>query len=940
MNKKMNMAVLAAVDAGKTTLSESLLYLTGTIRKAGRVDHKDAFLDTHELERRRGITIFSKMARMEMGDLSLTLLDTPGHVDFTAETERTLLAADMALLLISAADGVTGHTIELWNLLARYQIPTVIFINKMDQNGANADRVMQDLQSNLEERCIRFDAWRPELSGEGRSDLTGDAKDHDAYGADAGTYSGSGGSKSSAEDLEELYDQIAMCDEAAMEVFLETSRIPDSMCAKLVRERKLFPCFPGSALKMEGVRELIRALTAFAPADQYPAEFGARCYKVSRDEKGNRLTWLKITGGALKVRSQIEEDKITQIRFYSGDKYTASDEAAAGDIVAVTGLTQSWCGQTFGSCPPGEEMFTQSVLSYDLIWPESIDRLQMFGKLQELSEEIPEIAPQLDEKGESIHVRVMGEVQTQILQAIVQERYDTEISFGEGRIVYRETIATSAEGVGHFEPLRHYAEVHLYLEPGEKGSGIVYGSDCPTDILAQHWQRLILNMLRAHKQVGVLTGSELTDVKVTLISGRAHLKHTVGGDFRQAGRRALRQGLMKCESVLLEPYYDFELDIPSSMIGRAILDIDNFAGHADAPLIEGDFAKLTGYAPVATMQNYQAAVRAYTGGRGALNLKIRGYEPCHNPEEVIEAAGYDPTRDLRNPTWSVFCAHGAGYEVPWEEVDQTAHLPLRSAPRSEGMQWNYNDPEDRVFTGDDHGDASSEGWEKGYEEYRRNEATSEELKQIFERTYGKIERKDLGGYKEKFFGGGRHGPMGLHKPRKVNRKDPILLVDGYNIIFAWQELRGLAERDMNSARTRLAEELSNYQGFHKIPVILVFDAYRVQGQAEHTERYHDVSIVFTKEAETADRYIERAVHRMASEFDITVATSDGAEQVIIWSAGARRMSARELEEEMGRTRKQIREEYLSKEGGGRNRPFEQLLKETKNLKIQERDPES
>ena len=939
-------AVLANVDAGKTTLAEQILLETGVIRRAGRVDHGDSFLDTHELERRRGITIFSKMARIPLGGRDLTLLDTPGHVDFSAETERTLQIADCAVLLISASDGVTGHTMTLWKLLERYRLPTLIFVNKMDQPGADAGEVLGKLQKQLDERCVSFTPW---------TDAAGE--ELQAVPAGKSLYGGGG-------SLEDFYDSAAMCDETAMEAYLEKGVLTDDELRQLFELRKLFPCFFGSALKGEGTGAFLNGLHMLIREKEVPDDFGALCYKISRDEKGNRLSWLKITGGRIRSRALVtghlnppdgagaqtfgeEEDgdcgtesgtqdssegqteKINQIRLYSGDRFTQTEEASAGQVAAVTGLAASFCGQTYGSCTESVSAAVEPVLSYDLVYPPEEDRLVMYGRLRELAEEIPEISPRLEEHSGAIHVRVMGEVQTEILKSLFEERYGTQIAFGDGQIVYRETIEDSAEGVGHFEPLRHYAEVHLLLEPGARGSGIVYESDCPTDLLARNWQRLALSTLRAHRQVGVLTGSELTDIRVTLLSGKAHIKHTVGGDFRQASRRALRQGLMKCRSVLLEPFYNFTLDLPSAYVGRALLDIENAAGHVDPPGIEGEMAHLTGWAPVSTMRNYQAQVRAYTSGRGWLELTARGYGPCHNPEEVIEKAAYDPERDLRNPTWSVFCAHGSGFEVPWDQVEGYMHLPLRTA----GGESSLSEGADGVLS-----PAEEEAFRRSaYERFRESEATAAELDAIFERTYGPVRRRigeELTGSSinwENRPGGGRSGPTGLHRPRKKEETEEFLLVDGYNIIFDWDELRDLAGREMAGARTKLADILSNYQGFRKMNLILVFDAYRVEGGTEHVEKYHNIYIVYTKEAETADRYIERAVHRISRGADITVATSDNAEQIIIWGAGARRMSARELKEAVEGTSREIRSDYLAKAGSGRNLLFDGLSGEMAKL---------
>ena len=891
--RALNAAVLANVDAGKTTLVESILYHTGAIRKVGRVDHGDAFLDTQALEKKRGITIFSKMAQISLKGRSVTLLDTPGHVDFSAETERTLHVSDVAILLISARDGVTGHTLTLWNLLSSFSLPVLIFVNKMDQPGARCEEILKSLSSELSDHCAAFD-------------------DPD------------------------FQENAAMCREDALENYLENGTLSREMLQDLFESRALFPVFFGSALKMEGVEEFLDGCDFFFRERDYPEEFGASCYKISRDEKGNRLTFLKIFGGSLKAREDLvgsamrQEDreereetedeetkqsppeKVNQIRIYSGEQFEQVPEAFAGQVIAVTGPQKTFIGQTYGAFRRSREPSLESVLSYDLYGPEEVDSLRLFAIASEIAAEIPEISPSYDSRSGKVHVRVMGEVQMEILEAICLERYQIPVHFGEGQVVYRETIQSTVEGVGHFEPLRHYAEVHLKLEPGERGSGIVYDSVCRTEMLAMNYQRLILAMLKVHRQLGVLIGAELTDVRVTLLGGRSHIKHTVGGDFRQAGRRALRQGLMQCESLLLEPYYRFSLDLPLENVGRALTDIEKMAGKADSPRIIGQSAHLTGSAPVSTIRNYAKELRAYSSGRGHLELSPGPYGLCHNAEDVIKERGYDPTQDLRNPPWSVFCAHGAGFEVPWDQVTEYMHVPrlLKMGQEGEGRE------EERPFDGETPaGEETSDG---AYERYRKALGETAELMQIFERTYGPVKSRiseedgDIRMFDAQKKGGGRHGPTGLMKPRKVEKKEEFLLVDGYNVIYDWAMLRELSKRDFGAARSKLADLLSNYAGYRKISVILVFDAYKVSGGEERVYKRHNIFIVFTREAETADRYIEKTVHRMRGSADLVVATSDYAEQVIVFGGGARRMSARELFEGLEGASGEIRESYLGK----------------------------
>lgn len=940
---KLVIGILAHVDAGKTTLSEGILYLTGSIRKLGRVDHKNTFLDTYELERSRGITIFSKQAVLEMEDLDITLLDTPGHVDFSTEMERTLQVLDYAILVISGSDGVQGHTETLWRLLKRYQVPTFIFVNKMDLEGTNRVSLMDELKKRLDDGCVDF----------GNSD-----------------------------NNEEFMESLAMCDDRMLDKYMEAGELNGEDIKELISARKVFPCYYGSALKLQGVEELLDGLRKYAKAPAYPEQFGAKVYKIARDDQGNRLTYMKITGGALRVKQQLtnqkeavfsskEEDasiwkeKVNQIRIYSGTKYETVEEAAAGTICAVTGLTRTYPGEGLGMEVASDLPSLQPVLSYQVLLPQEQDPFQVLVKLRQLEEEDPLLHVLWSEHLREIHVQLMGEVQIEVLRSLISERFGIEVDFSAGNILYKETLLEPVIGVGHFEPLRHYAEVHLLLEPGEPGSGVTVNSNCSEDLLDKNWQRLILSHLEEKEHIGVLAGAPITDIRVTLIGGRAHLKHTEGGDFRQATYRAVRHGLKKGKCILLEPYYQFRLELPSENLGRAMADIQRMNGSFNPPEQEGDMVLLTGKGPVATMRGYQTEVMDYSRGRGRLSCVLKGYEPCHNTEEVLKELDYDSERDPDNPTGSVFCAHGAGFIVPWDKVEEYMHLELGHEVILRRLQnkvdegqditdtlptlykvENYQDSLNGLHQAENktiykapniaggydankissNSDAKHNKIVRSQGNYLSSLQEDKELEDIFIRTFGPIKQRPVPS----------HGSLGYEKthPDKVKKqqsnmtaKEPVkeyLLVDGYNIIFSWEELYELAKLNMDAARGRLMDILCNYQGYKKCTLILVFDAYKVKGGIGSIQDYHNIHVVYTKEAETADEYIEKVTHEMVKSHHVTVATSDALEQMIILGQGAERLSAKDLKEEILRVGEQIRRDYQSKQGSGRSYLKEQM----------------
>lgn len=844
------LGVLAHVDSGKTTLSEAMLYRAGVIRKLGRVDHRDAFLDTDALERARGITIFSKQALLDAGQTHITLLDTPGHVDFSAEAERTLQVLDYAVLVISGPGGVQSHTETLWQLLRRYRIPTFVFVNKMDLPGPTRAELLEQLNRRL---------------GEGFVD----------FGADP-----------AARD-----EALALCDERLMDAWLEQGALEDGQILPAIARRHVFPCWFGSALRLDGVDPLLEGLDQFTRPAPALSAFGAAVFKVSQDEQGARLTWLRVTGGELKVKDLLSgegpegpwAEKANQLRLYSGTKYTLAERVGPGQVCAVTGLTQCRPGQGLGAQRDSEPPALEPVLSYQVLLPEGTDAHAALDKLRRLEQEDPQLHVVWNETLGQIHLQLMGEIQLEVLRTLLAQRFGLEVSFGPGGILYKETITEPIEGVGHYEPLRHYAEVHLKLEPLPPGSGMQYAADCREEVLDKNWQRLVLTHLEEKQHLGVLTGAPLTDMKITLIAGKAHLKHTEGGDFRQATYRAVRQGLMMGKSQLLEPWYSFRLEVPAENIGRAITDIQRREGTFDPPETGLETAVLTGTAPVATLRDYPVELAGYTHGRGRISLTPVGYRPCHNAAQVIAESGYQPQHDLDNPADSVFCAHGAGFVVSWADV--RSHMHVDSG-------WGKSQRP---------ADAAPAPSPRRAAAYRATLEEDAELMKIFERTYGPIKRDPLAAFR----------PV-----KKTERPDfaaqswtiapEYLLVDGYNLIFAWEELSALAKQSLDAARTRLADILCNYQGYKKCVVILVFDAYRVPGSPGAIEQYHNIHIVYTKEAETADMYIERVTHEIGKQRRVRVVTSDGAEQIIILGHGALRVSSRLFQQEVEEVEREIR----------------------------------
>ena len=836
--KNIVIGILAHVDAGKTTLSEAMLYQTGAIRNLGRVDHKNAFLDTEIQERDRGITIFSKQAEMTYKDTKLMLLDTPGHVDFSAEMERTLQVLDYAVLVISGREGVQGHTVTLWKLLQKYEIPVFLFINKMDLEGADRAQILEELQSSLSAGCLDF------------------------------------------EDLEE--EQAAMCEESLLEEYLDTGHISVPSIRNSISNRKIFPCYFGSALRMSGVEGFLDGIVQFTEEPSYPKQFGARIYKITRDPQGMRLTHMKITGGTLSVKETLDlpdapgvsGEKVNQIRIYSGGKYQTVQEAEAGTVCAVAGLEHTHAGQGLGVEESENRFVLEPAMSYGVLLPDGADVHRTLQQLKQLEEEDPQLHIAWNSQTEEIQIQLMGEVQLEILKEMIRQRFDLELEFGEGKVAYRETIAKPVIGAGHFEPLRHYAEVHLLLEPGDPESGVVLDTACREDLLDRNWQRLILTHLAERDFPGVLTGSPLTDVKITLLAGRAHLKHTEGGDFRQATYRAVRQGLRKTQSILLEPWYDFELEVPQDMTGRAMADIQRMGGSFELPQTRGDLSLIAGKAPVSEMKGYMAEVNSYTRGYGHLSCSVAGYEPCHDAEKVMEEIGYRVDEDTENTADSVFCSHGAGYLVPWDQVDDHVHIILdRSVLPDQNKTMGQPEENSRSTGTEDFAGMPEAPLQK--------------------RTQGSIGPRVI------------EGEQGYQKTRSAEIRKEYLVVDGYNIIFAWEELKSLAKTSMDAARTALVEILSNYQGYRRCKVIIVFDAYKIKGGERRQEKHGSVDVVFTKEGETADTYIERLTYEMNGKYRVRVATSDRQEQIIALGNGAFRLSASELKREIERTNLEI-----------------------------------